>query len=321
MKTIINTKKFIFKMNHCAKWICGLFLVMAVITVNAQQEPTYTQYMFNTQTINPAYAGTWGTTGFMALAREQWTGISNAPSTQTFTFQTLHKNEKVGLGLNVIADKFGLEKRLSAFADYSYLVKLDDELKLRMGLKLGFSSYSNNLEEYQIIEPNDPRFQGEIQQNFMPNFGVGAFMYKDKYYLGLSIPKILQNEFENNFNNFSTQAEIRHFFLMGGYVFNLSENIQFKPTFLGKITSGAPAQFDLTTNFLIANRVWLGAMYRTGDAFGFLAQWVISNKLRFGYSVDFTTSKLRSYQNGTHEVMISYEISKIKDKVLATRYF
>lgn len=320
MKTILNMKKFIFKMNHCAKWICGLFLVMAAITVNAQQEPTYTQFMFNTQTVNPAYAGTWGTTGFMALAREQWTGIDNAPSTQTFTFQTLHK-EKVGLGLNVIMDKFGLEKRFSAFGDYSYLVKLDDELNLRMGLKFGFSSYSNNLSEYTVIDPNDPRFQGEIQQNFMPNFGVGAFMYKDKYYLGLSVPKILQNNIENNYNNFSTQAEIRHLFLMGGYVFNLSDNLQFKPTFLGKITAGAPAQVDFTTNFLIANRVWLGAMYRTGDAFGALAQWIISNKLRLGYSVDFTTSKLRGYQNGTHEVMISYEFSKIKEKVLATRYF
>ncbi len=318
MIAIFNKIQYLLRMNNCAKWIVVL-LMLAGNTVKAQQEPTYTQYMFNTQTINPAYAGTWGTTGFMALAREQWTGIENAPSTQTFSFQTLHKNENVGLGLNIINDKFGLEKRLSVFGDYSYLVQIDEELKLRLGLKVGFSSYSNNLSSYDVIE-SDPRFMGSSKYQFMPNFGVGAFLYKEKYYFGLSVPKIVNNEFKAE-NNYSTQAEIRNLFIMGGYVFNLSDRIKFKPTMLGKMTAGAPVQLDFTGNFLIADRFWLGAMVRTGDSFGFLAQWVISNKLRFGYSVDFTTSRLRSYQNGTHEVMISYEISRMKDQLLSTRLF
>ncbi|MFW6257793.1 MAG: type IX secretion system membrane protein PorP/SprF, partial [Prolixibacteraceae bacterium] len=207
------------------------------------------------------------------------------------------------------------------FGDYSYLVRIDTDLKLRLGLKLGFSSYSNNLGNYDVVEDTDPRFMGEIGQNFMPNFGVGGFLYKDNYYFGLSVPKIIKNEFKNDFNNYSTEAELRHLFLMGGYIFDLSENIRFKPTALGKFISGAPTQLDLTTNFLISDRVWLGAMYRTGDSFGFLAQWIISNNLRFGYSVDFATSKLSGYQNGTHEVMVSYEISKATEKMTAIRLF
>lgn len=281
----------------------------------------YTQYMFNTQTINPAYTGTWESMGFMVLAREQWTGFDNAPSTQTFTFQTLGKNEKVGLGLSAIHDKFGLEKRLAIYADYSYLVKLDNELNLRLGLKGGFSDYSNNLYDYTVIDEGDPMFQGEIDTRFMPNFGVGAFLYKKKYYLGLSVPKILQTNFENNYNNYSTKAEMRHFYLIGGYVFDLSDNLKFKPTVLSKVASGTPAQFDFSANFLIADRVWLGAMYRTGDSFGFIAQWLIDKKLRLGYAVDFTTSKLQNYQDGTHEIMISYELRFLKEKFVSPRYF
>lgn len=320
MKTLSNKIQDLFNMNNCAKWIVGL-LLLAGNTVSAQQEPNYTQYMFNTQTVNPAYAGTWESMGFMVLAREQWVGFENAPSTQTFTFQTLNRNKKVGLGLSIVNDKFGLEKRLAVYGDYSYLVKLDEELKLRLGLKLGFSNYSNNLTSYDLIDETDPRFQGEIDQKFMPNFGVGAFLYKSNYYVGLSVPKIIQNDFKENYNNYSAQAEIRHFYLIGGYVFNLSENLKFKPTVLSKVTTGAPLQLDVTANFLIAERFWLGAMVRTGDSFGFIAQWIVNKNLRFGYAIDFTTTKLQNYSDGTHEIMVSYELKSLKEIFVSPRYF
>ncbi len=321
MKTIFNKIQYLFRMNNCAKWMVVGLIILVSSTVKAQQEPMYTEYMFNTQTINPAYAGTWESMGFMALAREQWVGFDNAPSTQTFTFQTLGKKEKVGLGFSIIHDKFGLEKRLAVYGDYSYLVKLNFDLQLRFGLKAGFSNYSNNLSDYTIIDGSDQRFQGEIDQKFMPNFGFGAFLYSKKYYVGLSVPKAVQTEFENNYNNYSTKAEMRHFYLIGGYVFDLSDNVQFKPTALGKLTIGAPVEFDLSANFLLAKRFWLGAMYRTGDSFGFTAQWIIDNKLRVGYSVDFTTTKLRSYNDGTHEIMVSYELKFLQKKFVSPRYF
>ncbi len=318
MKTT-NIQKQEMNLRSCVLWML-LIVVLATTRVNAQQEPSYTQYMFNTQTINPAYAGTWNALGVMLLAREQWVGIDGAPSTQTISFQNIHQNGKTGYGLNIINDKFGKEKRLSVYGDYSHLVRMTPTLNLRLGLKAGFSAYSNNLGNYAVISNDDPYFQGEVDHKFMPNFGIGMFLYQDNFYAGISIPKIVKNEFENNYNNYSSQAELRHFYLTGGYIFKLSEKLIFKPTALGKFVKGAPAQIDLSGNFLISDRVWLGLMYRSGVAFGFLGQWVINDKMRIGYSVDFSTNKLRSYQNGTHEIMISYEISKITEEVVK-RYF
>ena len=314
-----------FKLN-IKKGLGILALVIVVNTSFAQQDPLYTQYMFNTQTINPAYAGTWESVGFLVLARQQWVGFDGAPQTYTFSFQAPLKNENVALGLNVISDKIGLEKRFSLFGDYSYRLQVSNKSYLRMGLKGGFTNYSNNLQEYQLF-PNgltDPMFQGEIDQKFMPNFGIGAFLYNKSYYVGLSVPKLLSNDFENNFNNYSVQAEMRHYFLIAGMVFDLGENLKFKPTVLGKATFGqasVPFQADLTANFLIKDKFWLGAMYRTGDAYGFIAQWIIDRKLRLGYSIDFSTTNLQNYHNGTHEIMISYELKFLKEAFVSPRYF
>jgi len=300
-----------------------LAMLMVINTSFAQQDPMYTQYMFNTQTINPAYAGTWESLGFLVLGRQQWVGFEGAPQTYTFSFQAPMRNEKVALGLNLISDKVGLEKRFGMFADYSYLVRMNFKTNLRLGLKGGFTNYSNNLQAYQLYPNglNDPLFQGEIDTKFMPNFGIGAFLYNKNYYVGFSIPKIVYNEPKNNYNNYSVQAELRHYFLIAGVVLDINEYLAFKPTFLSKVTMGAPVEFDFSANFLLKERLWLGAMYRTGDSFGFIAQWVFNRKLRIGYAVDFTTTKLQNHHNGSHEIMVSYELKFLKEKVVSPRYF
>ncbi len=302
-----------------------LAIVIAAFTSNAQQDPMYTQYMFNTQTINPAYAGTWESVGFMALGRHQWTGISNAPATYTFSMQAPLKNERVAMGLNVINDKVGREKRFYMFADYSYLVPLTEKTNLRLGLKGGFTNYSNNLEEYTILDSDDPSFVGQINSNFKPNFGVGAFLYGKRAYLGFSIPKIVNSKYENNYENFSIEGELRHYFLIAGAVFDMGQNVKFKPTALTKASftseTGTPVQLDLSGNFLIKDRLWLGAMWRSGDSYGFIAQFLFAEKLRIGYAIDFSTSNLKHYNNGTHEVMVSYELRFNKEKVVSPRYF
>jgi type IX secretion system PorP/SprF family membrane protein len=315
-------KKMKSKLN-IIKGLGMLVLVVAMNTSFAQQDPMYTQYMFNTQTINPAYAGTWESIGFMALARQQWVGFEGAPQTYTFSFQAPLRNERVALGLNAISDKVGLEKRFSLFGDYSYMVRITERTNLRLGLKGGFTNYSNNLQAYQLYPDglSDPLFQGEIDTKFMPNFGVGAFLYNKNYYVGFSIPKLIHNDFKNNFNNYSVQAEMRHYFLIAGVVFDLNEWLAFKPTFLTKATVGAPIEFDFSANFLLTERLWLGAMYRTGDAFGFIAQWVFDKKLRVGYAVDFTTTKLQNHHSGTHEIMVSYELKFLSEKFVSPRYF
>jgi type IX secretion system PorP/SprF family membrane protein len=299
-----------------------VFLVASKI-VSGQQDPMYTQYMFNTQTINPAYAGSWKTVGFLALSRMQWVGIDQAPSTQTFSFQMPLRNKNIGIGLNVISDRIGLEKRLSLFADYSYNINFAGLTSLRMGLKGGFSNYSHNLTNHDLYPDgiSDPSFQADIEHRFLPNVGVGLLLENPSYYVGISVPKVINSQYETNGNNFSISGELRHFFFIAGYIRELTPDLKFKPTMLVKATIGAPFQVDFSANFLLKERFWLGAMYRTGDSFGFIAQWIIDKNLRLGYAIDFTTSNLRNYHYNTHEVMISYELRIVKQRIISPRYF
>lgn len=321
MFNLKKMKTMKFKLN-IKKGLGILVLVIAANASFAQQDPMYTQYFFNRQTINPAYAGTWETLGFMALARHQWVGWNGAPETYTFSVQAPLENEKVGLGLNIISDNVFKEKRFGIWGDYSYKLILNDFTNLRMGLKAGFTNYSNNLSSYDVMDPNDPQFQGDLENKFVPNFGVGLFLMNPKYYIGFSVPKMLHNEITgDNPNNFTVQADIRHYYFEGGMLFDLGEKIKFKPTFMTKAVKGAPLQLDLTANFLLAEKLWLGGMFRTTDAFGFVAQWIFNNDLRLGYALDFSTGKLQNYHSGTHEVMISYELKALKNLVTSPRYF
>ncbi len=289
----------------------GLGMLILILSANigyAQQEPLFIQYNFNTQVINPAYAGTWDNPGFLVLGRQQWAGMDGAPRTFTLSVQTPLKFKNVAVGLNVISDKAGFEKRDQVNLDYSYRVQLNADNHLRLGVKGGITNYVVNFADYVGYPdgPPDPMFTRDIYKKLLPNFGVGAFLSSENYYVGLSIPKLLQNE---HYNYLSTSAELRHVYLMGGYVYQISDFVQFKPTALTRFVWGAPAIFDLSANFLLNNKVWLGANYRLGDSFGFVAQWIFDNKLRIGYGVEYTTARLRSFNFGTHEVMVSYELS------------
>jgi type IX secretion system PorP/SprF family membrane protein len=303
--------------------IVVLIFLGASKIVFGQQDPMYTQYMFNTQTINPAYAGSWQSVGFLALSRMQWVGIKDAPSTQTFSFQMPFRNKDIGVGLNVVNDRIGLEKRLSIFADYSYKINLNWFTSLRFGIKAGISNYSHNLADHDLYPDGytDPSFLNDIEHKFLPNIGAGLWLENPVYYAGLSVPKMVNNLYDNSGNKFSVSGEIRHFFFNAGYVNKLSADLKFKPTMLIKATIGAPLEVDITANLLIKEKFWLGAMYRTGDSFGFIAQWIIDKNLRLGYAIDLSTSELRNYHYNTHEVMISYELRILKQRVISPRYF
>lgn len=275
-----------------------------------QQDALYTQYNFNTQVFNPAYAGTWESMGFTVLGRYQWVGMPGSPRTATFSLQSPTRREKVSLGFDIVADKLGHENRLGVFGDYSYRLRVSEGSYLNLGLKGGFTNYSNDLGRYVQYpgDTPDPLSQGDVNVKFMPNFGVGAMLYSERYFVGFSVPRIIQNEFRGSSGNYSVESEIRHFYVHAGTILRLSESVKFRPTVLCKATAGAPLQADFTGSVVLRDRVWLGAMYRTGDSFGFLAQLVFDQKLRFGYSVDFSTTALRSYHNGSHELMVSYEL-------------
>lgn len=300
-----------------------LILLFASKFVSGQQDPMYTQYMFNTQTINPAYAGTWNSVGFQILSRMQWVGIEGSPSTQTFSFQMPLRNENMGIGFNLINDRVGMEKRISLSADYSYKINFGGLTNLRMGIKGGFSNYKHNLAGY-ILYPDgisDPLFQGEIVHKFLPNVGVGLLLENPVYYAGISVPKVVNSQYESNGNNSTVTGEIRSFFLIAGYIHDLTKDIKFKPTMLVKATVGAPIETDFSANFLLKEKFWLGAVYRTGDSFGLIAQWIIDKNLRLGYAFDFSTSNLHVNHFNTHEVMISYELKIVKKQVTSPRFF
>jgi type IX secretion system PorP/SprF family membrane protein len=295
--------------------LSGIVLLMSFsVNLFAQQDPTFTQYNFNTQTINPAYAGTWNNLGFLVLGRHQWAGMEGAPTTYTFSMQAPTKFTNVAVGLNIISDRIGFEKRLLVNGDYSYRLLITEDIFLRLGIKGGITSYSNNLTDYIGYpgDPADPMFISDIDVKLMPNFGIGTFLSGDDFYLGLSLPKMLQNDFDNNYNNISVQAATRHLFFIGGYAFDVSNDVKFKPSFLMRKTWNAPSILDLTASFLLREQIWLGANYRLRDSFGFIAQWIFDNQLRIGYAVDFTTSRLHSLHSGTHEVMVSYELGAVR---------
>lgn len=288
-----------------------------------QQDPMYTQYIFNLQTVNPAYAGSWQTMGFMALSRHQWVGMAGHPTTQTFSFQTPFTSQNVGIGFNVVHDKLGSERRIMVNLDYSYRIMLSDITSLRFGLKGGFTNYNNDLNSLQPYPDGipDQALMGMVENKFMPNVGFGLFLASPKYYLSLSLPRLIQNSFQENSGNFSKMSEVRQLYFAGGMVFTISDNIKFKPTFMTKAAIGSPFQYDISANFLLAEKFWIGGMYRSGDAFGAIAQWIINNKFRVGYAADFTFTALKNYQLGVHEVMISYEITYLKRRYVSPRYF
>ncbi|WP_423126835.1 PorP/SprF family type IX secretion system membrane protein [Gaoshiqia sp. Z1-71] len=312
MKTIKLISKYVISLFGVTVWALASY---------GQQDPMYSQYMFNVQSYNPAYAGTWESIGLMALGRYQWVGFEGNPETQTFTAQAPLKNENIGLGLSVINDKIQFINRFALFTDYSYRLKLTEKVNLRLGLKAGFTNYDNNLGKHSLFTEEDPTFTGEVVRKFMPNFGLGAYLYAPRYYAGLSIPKILQNDFEMGTTNYNTNAEMRHFTLIGGYVVDLSESVKFRPSFITRYVTGSPLVGDLNASFLLKEKFWIGAMIRSSGAYGFNTQYIINDKLRVGYAVDFETSKLRSYSNGTHEIMVSYELNLVKTQYASPRYF
>jgi type IX secretion system PorP/SprF family membrane protein len=299
-------KKISYKMKKIH--LIFVFTVLMAHVGFAQQDPMFTQYNYNMQTVNPAYAGSWERLGFLVLGRYQWVGMDGAPTTYTFSMQSPTRNDNVSWGLNVISDKIGKEKRLTLAGDYSYRVQFSDKTFMRLGIKGGITNYSNPLSTYDQYSGNDEAASEDVEAKYLPNFGVGAFLYSEKYYVGFSIPKLIENDLSDNYQNFSTYSEMRHFFLSAGYVFTLNENLKFKPTGLLKAVVGSPLQVDVTGNVIIKDKVWLGAMYRFGDSFGFLAQFVANDRIRIGYSVDFTTTEMQYSSNGTHELMISYEL-------------
>ncbi len=304
----------------------NLILVFGfILTMNSlfgQQDPQYTQYMYNMNVLNPAYAGSTGTLSLGMLARKQWTDIDGAPKTATFSAHApVVRN--VGGGFSVIADEIGPVKEQNIYADLSYTIKTSEEGRLAFGLKGGVTLQRIDL--LSIIlpqDPNDPLFEDNVNNTY-PNFGAGIFYYTDKFYVSFSVPNILKStHFEKSNGIISEASEEMHYFLTSGYVFNLSENTKFKPSFMAKGVTGAPVSIDLNANFLFYERLELGASYRYDDSVSALINFGVTRSFRIGYAYDYNVSDF-DYSNtgGSHEIILLYDIDFNKKNIKSPRFF
>ncbi|ADF53395.1 conserved hypothetical protein [Zunongwangia profunda SM-A87] len=288
--------------------------------VIAQQDPHYTQYMFNTMSINPAYAGSTGSLQALLLYRSQWVGVDGAPETQNFSMHSPLRNEKMGLGLNIVNDKLGPSSEVFADANFSYTIQTGYYTKLAFGVKGGARVLNVDWSKGRFYDPEDVLLNNNIDSRIMPSLGAGAYWYSDRWYIGASIPNFIRSDYYDDIQE-AVLSNRLHYFIMGGYVFDINRNLKLKPAFLVKAVSGAPVSVDVSANFLLQEFLNLGAAYRWNDSVSLLAGFQISRSLFVGYSYDYTTTDFTKYNDGTHEILLRFDLLKGNNKIKSPRFF
>jgi len=297
------------------------FVSLFGLQAQAQFEPQFTQYMFNEMFINPAYAGSRGHMSMTGMYRNQWVGIEGAPKTQTFSGHTALRNEKIGLGLSILHEEIGVTQDFSAFASYAYRIATEKGA-LAMAVSGGVIHHQEQLLELKIQDQGDQSFMGTPRLT-VPNMGFGTYYSTRDYYVGISIPRMLQNRVDANTGKATNKVEIPywHYYLMGGYVITLDESIKLKPTTMVKAVSGAPIVADLGLHVLMNEVLWLGGSYRTNDSWSAIMSLQLNKQMRLGYSYDYTLTDLNQFNTGSHEITFGYDFSFDKKKVVTPRYF
>ncbi len=300
----------------------------ALRPAHAQQDPTYTQYMFNMLPINPAYAGSRDVISMTAMYRKQWLSVPGAPQTMTFSADAPIKKERIGLGINVVNDKIGVFDNTSLMAMLSYRIRFKSST-LAFGVSGGFTQFTARYSSVMDVNGNaassyDPSFTDFSKA--LPNAGAGLYYSSDKFYLGVSLPHLISNQLNNyvpaqTIKDYFRSSQFRHVFVMGGYVFRLNEDLVLKPSFLFKYVYGAPTQLDLNCNLWLYDKFGLGFSYRSVDAVSAVLELQATPQIRIGYAYDWTHTKLRGYTSGSHEIMLRYEFGYNKARVISPRYF
>jgi len=302
------------------------FALMIVLDGQAQQDPHYTQYMYNMNIMNPAYAGSKESLSVGLLYRAQWVEIEGAPKTGTLSIHSpVGKN--VGLGLSAITDKIGPVEENNVYADFSYTLNLGGEHRLAFGIKAGatfhkvglFSDIGNGF----VPDPDDPAFS-ENSSNTYLNLGSGLFYYNQKFYAAFSVPNMLKSkhlDVTQNGQEYEFGSEVQHYFLTAGYVFDLSENTKFKPSFMMKSSFNTPTSVDVSANVLFFNKFELGATYRLEDSFGGMINFAITPSIRVGYAYDHIVSDLNVTTPASHEFMLLFDLNFSKKISISPRFF
>jgi type IX secretion system PorP/SprF family membrane protein len=285
----------------------------------AQQDAQFTEYMYNTVTINSAYAGSRGALSVFALHRAQWVGLDGAPVTNTLSTNTPINNSNVGLGISFINDRIGPSEENAISIDLSYTIHTSATYKLSFGIKGTANLFNLDVSKLNPEVQGDPKFQN-LNNQFSPNFGAGLYFHSNKSYIGLSVPNLIESTHYSN-NDLSIFKERINYYFIAGHVFDLNESIKFKPSLFSKLTQGAPLQLDLSGNFLINKKFVIGAAYRWNAAVSALVGFQIYDGLFAGYSYDLETTKLENYNSGSHEIFLRFELFKNHNKITSPRFF
>lgn len=297
-----------------------LFSLILFSQIRAQQNPEYTQYMYNTMMTNPGYTGSVGTLEANLLFRSQWVGLNGAPNTGTLGIHSPLRNKNIGLGLNFISDKLGPSSEQTIAGNISYSISLGGETKFALGMKAGVRMLNVDWTKGRFYDNNDVMLNSNVNNKFMGVLGTGGYLYSDKWYLGLSVPNFLRSDYYDDIQESIVSDEL-HYYLIGGYVFDLSSEVKFKPSVLVKAVEGSPLSTDFSGNFLLNEKVTLGASYRWDDSISALVGVQFLKDFFLGYSFDYTTTRLNKYNNGSHEIILRYQPSQKTSTIKSPRFF
>jgi len=295
-----------------------LFFAISSMQVKAQLDPLYNQYLFNQSMINPAYTGINNVLNATAIARGQWIGIEGAPVTNTLNVSSSFLKNKVGAGLLIVSDKYGASNNIEIQAMYSYRIEMLNGKSLSFGLQTGYINYKydlNKLNQEQV----DQALVSTNDNVSKTNFGTGIYYRADNYYLGVSIPRMLNADVEDGDAN-STRYQ-RHFYISGGYLFDQLIAVKFKPSVLLKVVDGQPASVDINASFLLKETLWVGTTIRNFNAVGLNGQFEVSDQLRLGYSFELPLNSISANAFGTHELMVSFDLEVFSGHAIGRRYF
>jgi type IX secretion system PorP/SprF family membrane protein len=285
----------------------------------AQQDAQFTQYMYNTININPAYAGSRSAMNIFGLYRTQWIGLDGAPETSSFSLNTPLSNSNLGLGVSLVNDKIGPTTENTFSADLSYTIPTSETFKISFGMKATANLFNLDVNKLSPEDQGDTQFQN-LNSKFSPNIGAGVYWHSDKAYIGLSVPNFLETN-RYNANEVAIFKEKINYYLIAGYVFDLNPDIKFKPAVLTKLVEGSPLQVDLSANFMFNDKFVVGVAYRWSAALSAMVGFQITDGLYLGYGYDRETTNLKKYNSGSHEIFLRFELFNDYSRITSPRFF